>query len=139
MGDKRIIKVSRNGSKEVVELTGDSYHLRHWYDFAAHKIYTLDLAANRCTVQEYGSPYAPLWFDPIGGSADMIKQMSGPEAPKFVRKETVNGIAAKVAEAVFAQGKFIYWLDEKYGFMVKQNAAIAKRPEQTIFEVKQLA
>lgn len=134
------LKVNRNGSKELVEMTGTSgsLRLRQLYDFQAHKVYSLDLNVNRCTAQDYVSPYAPMTQDPIGGSAEVIK---GAGALPVVRTENVNGIAAKVVEAALpeGQGKYILWLEQKSGFPVKQALVMGNQPEKPIFEIRQLS
>jgi hypothetical protein len=122
------IKVRRNVFKELIEVTGASYHIRSLYDFQAHRIYNTDLETNKCTTQEYRSAYAPTFHDPIGGVADFYKQGGGPPT---VRNETVNGIATKMAER---EGQKI-WLEAQYGygFPVKIEAG-----GQTVFEMRNL-
>ena len=134
------VKVNRNGSKELIELTATSgdYHLRQLYDFQAHRVYTVDVNANRCTSQEYTSSYAPTPHDPIGGGAEMAKQTA---ALRTIGRETVNGNAARLVEAPLegSQGKYRIWLDEKFGFPVKQTVILGSEPEKALFELRQLS
>jgi hypothetical protein len=134
--------VNRNGSMELVEIKNDSgdFHLVQLYDFQAHKVYTRDLNAGSCTAQEYVSPYAPVPHDPIGGWEEMRRAMAG-NPPKYVRTESVNGLRAKVVELVFpdGEGKFTYWLDEKFGFPMKHTATLRNQPERLLMEMRQLS
>ncbi len=132
--------VHRNGPKELVEIRNESgdFHLVQLYDFQAHRVYTRDLNAKTCTYQTYTSPYAPQ-NDPIGGWEELARAMAK-DPPKFVRLETVNGIAARVVEAVFpGEGKLTYWLDRKFGFPVKQTATLGKGAERVVMEMRQLS
>lgn len=134
------VTVNRNGPKELVELktASGTMHLRVLYDFPAQRLYTLDLSSNLCTTQEYTSPYAPSLHDPVGGSAEMIQQAG---SLATVRKETMNGIASRVVEASLpeGQGKARMWLEEKYGFPVKQTYLMGKDHEKVLFEIKQIS
>ena len=134
------IKVNRNGSKELIEVTGTSggYHLRQLYDFQAHRVYTVDLNGNRCTSQEYTSAYAPVQHDPIGGGVEMAKQAG---SLRTIGREAVNGTAARLVEAPLegSQGKYRIWLDEKFGFPVKQAVILGAEPEKLLFEMRQIS
>jgi hypothetical protein len=134
------LKVNRNGSREVVEVTGASggYHLRQLYDFQAHRVYTIDLNGNRCTTQEYTSAYAPVQHDPIGGAAEMARQA---RSLQTIGRETVNGIAARLVEAPLdgTKGKYRIWLDEEFGFPVKQTVILGSNSKRLLFEMRQLS
>ncbi len=135
-----IHKVNRNGSKELVEVKSESgdFHLVQLYDFQAHRVYTRDLNAKTCTLQEYVSPYAPL-NDPIGGWEDLEREM-GSNPLKVLRTESVNGIGTRVAEVIFpGNGKYTYWLHEKFGFPVKQTVTLTNQPQRLLFEIQQLS
>jgi hypothetical protein len=133
------LKVSRNGSKELIELTaaGD-VRLRLLYDFQAHRIFTVDLNGNGCTTQQYTSAYAPVLHDPIGGAGELAGQLG---SLRTISRETVNGIAARVVEAPVSevQGKMKIWLEEKYGFPVKETMAKAAGPETLLYEMRQIS
>ena len=139
MGGPLSIKIDRNGSKELIEWRNQSgdMHMRQLYDFQAHRLYNLDLAAKRCSIQEYVSAYAPVNFDPIGGADDLRKEMAK-DPPKILRTEAVNGMKTRVAEAVFPEGKMTYWFDEKHGFTVKQTVTPKGKPERVVFEIRQI-
>lgn len=142
MGGPLSIKINRNGSKELIEWRNQSgdMHMRQLYDFQAHRLYNLDLAAKRCSIQEYVSPFAPMNFDPIGGADEMRKEMAK-DPPKIMRTEAVNGMKTRVAEAFFpeAQGKMTFWLDEKHGFAVKQTITMKGEPERAVYEIRQIS
>jgi hypothetical protein len=120
------LKVNRNVAKELIEITGTSYHIRVLYDFQAHRLYTTDLNTKGCTTQEYTSSYAPAAHDPIGGLEEMKKDGG---APPTTRSETVNGIATKVADNKDQK----LWLEARYGFPVKVEVQ-----GQTVFEMREL-
>jgi hypothetical protein len=134
------INVNRNGSKELIEVTGNSgdYHVRQLYDFQAHRVYTVDLNVNRCTSQEYTSAYAPGLHDPIGGATEIFRQAG---SLRTIGREAVNGTAARLVEAPIegAQGKYRIWLDEKFGFPVKQALVLGTEPEKLLFEMRQIS
>jgi hypothetical protein len=140
MGGPMTLTVNRNASKELVEMAGDSgdLHLRLLYDFEAHRIYTIDLKAGRCTTQEYASAYAPVLLDPIGGGEEAARETRSLPA---IRREPVNGIAARLVEAAVPeqQGKYRVWLEEKFGFPVKQAIVLASGPEQLLFEMRKIS
>jgi hypothetical protein len=124
--------------KELIEMTSEGVNMRQLYDFQARRIYNVDLNVNRCTTQEYASAYAPVWHDPIGGAAEIVQ---GTGSLPTIRRENVNGIAARLVEAALegAQGKYRYWLDEKFGFPVKQTIVIGSAPEKALFEMRQIS
>jgi hypothetical protein len=134
------VTVHRNVSRELVEMAGTAggVHLRQLYDFQAHRVYTVDLNVNRCTTQEYVSPYAPVFHDPIGGAEEMVRQVS---SLPVVGRETVNGVAVKLVEAPLSgvQGKYRFWLEEKFGFPIKQTIIMGTQPERVLFEMRQIS
>ena len=140
MAGPTTVTVSRNDSKELIEMAAASggLHLRLLYDFQAHRIYTVDLNANLCTTQEYTSAYAPVMHDPIGGAEEMVRETN---ALPTVSRENVNGIAARLVEAALpdGQGKYRFWLDEKFGFPVKQTLAMGSGPERLLFEIRKIS
>jgi hypothetical protein len=134
------ITVNRNGTKELIELAGaaGNFHVRVLYDFQAHRIYTVDIETKTCTTQEYAPPYAPVQWDPIGGAETMTRDAG---SLKPVGQEAVNGIPAKLVESPFPDGKGKYrlWLDEKYGFPVKQTFVTGTQPERVLFEMRKIS
>lgn len=142
MWPKSVHKVNRNGPKEVLEVRNESgdFHIVQLYDFQAHKVYTRDLNAKTCTLQDYTSPYASYLQDPIAGWDEMRREMAKGPAPKVLRTETVNGIRAKVIDVVIPEaGKYTYWLEEKLGFPVKQTVTIENQPERLLLEMRDLS
>lgn len=134
------LTINRNGSKELIEVAGasDGPHLRLLYDFQAHRIYTTDLDAGSCTTQEYASAYAPVLWDPIGGAEEDVVQT---RSLRTIRREPVNGIAARLVEAAIPDGdtKLRYWLEEKFGFAVKQAIVPGSGPEKLLFEMRKIS
>jgi outer membrane lipoprotein-sorting protein len=140
MSGPSTLTVNRNGSKELVDMDASSsgLHIRVLYDFQAHRIYTVDIETKTCTTQEYASPYAPVQWDPIGGAETMTRDAG---SLKPVGQEAVNGIPAKLVESPFPDGKGKYrlWLDEKYGFPVKQTFVTGTQPERVLFEMRKIS
>jgi hypothetical protein len=144
VGPKMTVKVNRNGSKELIERTIDraagsasAFHDRVLYDFGARRIYTLDLNSQLCTTQEYGSTYAPSQLDPIGGAAEMQRQLAA-NPPKAMGMDTVNGIRAHVVEIESTEMPGKLWLDEKFDFLVKLILAPGGGAQTTAFEMREL-
>lgn len=134
-------KVNRSGSKVLVEIINEAgdFHTLQLYDLAAQKVYSRDLNAKTCAIQGYVSPYVPNGHDPIGASGQMREAMAK-DPPKVLRTESVGGIAAKVVDVSFGErGKFTYWLDEKYGFPLKQTLTLKDKPERLLMEIQQLS
>jgi hypothetical protein len=140
MWPKSTHKVNRNGPKELFEVRNESgdFHLIQLYDFQAQKVYTRDMNAKTCTVQKYTSPYLSVLQDPIGGWEEVRSGMAT-QPPKVLRTEKVNGIGAKVVDAVIGnEGKYTYWLDEKFGFPVKQTVTLKGQAERLLLEMREL-
>ena len=140
------IKVNRNGRRELVERAtigkpGESgkFHDRVLYDFEAHRRFTVDLNSRICTTQEYTSPYVSGMIDPVGAASETTSGLANMPARLWTR-DTVNGIAVKVAELPMpeGQGKSKFWVDEKYGFVVKLAMAMGTEPETTRFEIEEI-
>ncbi len=140
------VKVARDGSKQSVEQTvpksanGPGMHIRQIYDFAAHKVWTLNLDGGPCTVVAYTSPNVPSMFDPVSGIEE-VKAGLAQAKPAALRSETVNGIATKVYELPVPEikGKARIFLEEKYNFAVKMIMVPAQGQEQTQMEVTSLS
>jgi len=145
-GTPQNVKVNRNGSKELIERTRPAkpgrygeLHDKLLYDFQAHKIYSVNMTTNQCTVQEYGSAYAPM-FDPVGGSQEMTGELAtNPQGA--IRRETVNGLATRLFEVPLPenQGKYKVWVEENFNFLVKLVAAITGSAEETQVEIRDLS
>ncbi len=104
------LEVARDGSRESVEqimppsTMGPGMHLRSIYDFAAHKVWTLNLEGGPCTVVAYTSPAAPAMFDPFAGIEE-IRAGLAEYTPAPVTSETVNGIATTVYRCRFRRSE----------------------------------
>jgi hypothetical protein len=78
LGPTRSVRVSRAGSKELIEqrrapspAEPRGLDIRNLYDFAAHKVYVVDLTTQQCTVTKYVSPDAPNALDPVLAAAEI--------------------------------------------------------------------
>ena len=141
MGSPMTVEAHRNGSQEVIERSAaqaSKFHDRVWYDFQAHRLYSLDLNSNLCTTQAYESAYAPSLFEPVGAAAETAAQMAGVPANQW-QKATINGIAAMTMESGSDEARVKVWVDEKYKFMVRMDMAQGKEPLTTRFEIKQIS
>lgn len=140
------VQIARDGSKESVEQTvapganGPGMHIRSLYDFAAKKVWTMNLAGGPCSVVAYTSPGAPSMLDPIAGAEEMRAGLAQVK-PVVLRSETVNGIATKVYEMPVPEtkGKMRMFLDEKHSFAVKMVMVSSDGKEQTQMEVTRLS
>jgi hypothetical protein len=143
-----VVKISRDGSKEVVDQIlpvgpgrDKEFHNHLVYDFQAHKLYTKVVSdpSVPCGVQEYTDPGAPPEFDPISGSDALMKELTAGGQPKQVGTDTLNGIATKVLEVTSAQGRGKIWIAQNGGFPVKIAFTGADGKAMTIIEVKQFS
>ena len=140
------IQVARDGAKESVEQTvppsanGPGMHIRSLYDFAAKKLWTMNLEGGPCTVVAYTSPGVPSMFDPISGAEEMRAGLAQ-NKPAVLRSETVNGIATKVYEMPVPEinGKMRMFLDETHSFAVKMVMVSSDGKEQTQMEITHLS
>ena len=140
------VRVDRDGSKVSVEQTvapsasGPGMHIRSLYDFAAKKVWTMNLAGGPCSVVAYTSPGAPSMFDPIAGAEEMRAGLAQSK-PAVLRSETVNGIATKVYEMPLPEikGTMRMFLDETHNFAVKMVMVSSDGKEQTQMEITRLS
>jgi hypothetical protein len=107
-----VVKVARDGPKEAIDQIlpvgpgrVKEFHNHILYDLQAHKIYTKLVSdpSVPCSVMTYTSPAVPDEFDVITASADSMKDFLA--HAKLLRRETVNGIPAKVMELTADQMK----------------------------------
>jgi hypothetical protein len=143
-----VVKISRDGSKEVVDQImpvgpgrAKEFHSHLLYDFQAHTLYTKVMSdpAVPCGIQEYTDAAAPAEFDPISGSDALLKELTGGGQVKPAGTETVNGIASKILEVTSAQGSGKVWLAQNGGYPIKIVATGPDGKPMTIIEVKQLS
>lgn len=144
-----VIKLSRDGSKEVVEQImppgqgrDKEYHSRLFYDFQAHRLYTQILSdpASACGVQEYNDPAAPKEFDVISGTADLMKEMSGPNDKSTpAGTDTINGIPTRVVKVTSTDNDGKIWYAQKGGYIVRLDLISKDGKAQTIIAIKQIS
>jgi len=135
-------RVSRFGPREFVDVTGGvpaskAIHARHWFDQVTHKVYTLDVIHNTCSWMGFTAPDMPSMYDPVASPAPSAEDLA-----KFnknvVRRENVNGIAAKLSESTSAQGKMSIWAAENGNYPVKAVMTFPGAPPMLMLEVKEL-
>ena len=135
-------KVSRFGPREFVDVTaaakaGKAIHAQHWFDLVAHKAYSLDLVKNSCSWMTYTGPDMPPMYDPVA-----TPQPSAEDLATFnknvVRRENVNGIAARLSESTSDQGKMSIWAAENGNYPVKAVMTFPGAQPMLMQEVKEL-
>jgi hypothetical protein len=140
-----IVKVARDGPKEAIDqfipagaVTDKELHNHILYDFQAHKIYTHMVSdpSAPCTVITYTSPAVPDEFDVMNASPDIKDFLAH---ATLSRRETVNGIPAKVMEMSVDQGKVTAWIADPGGYPVKEVMTAQDGTATTMLEVKQLS
>lgn len=141
-----VVKVARDGPKEAIDQIlpvgpgrAKEFHNHILYDLQAHKIYTKLVSdpSVPCSVMTYTSPAVPDEFDVITASADSMKDFLA--HAKLLRRETVNGIPAKVMELTADQMKVTAWIADPGGFPVKEVMVPPGGAATTMLEVKQLS
>jgi hypothetical protein len=139
-----IVKLARDGPMEAVDqffppgLGRDKeFHNHVLYDFQAHKIYTQIVSdpSVPCSVMTYTSPAAPDAFDVMNASPDIVDFIAH---ATLLRKETVNGIPAKVMEMTADQMKITAWIADPGGFPLKEIITGQDGKTTTVLEMKQL-
>jgi hypothetical protein len=140
------VKVARDGPKEAIDQIlpvgpgrAKEFHNHILYDLQAHKIYTKLVSdpSVPCSVMAYTSPAVPDEFDVITASADSMKDFLA--HAKLLRRETVNGIPAKVMELTADQMKVTAWIADPGGFPIKEVMVPPGGAATTMLEVKQLS
>ncbi len=146
-GRKIPVMIYRDGSKERVEMAppGLSGKMATIYDFEAHKVYWMMTGPNPgCSAGRYPSARAPIGEDPVTGSAQTLAELSKGGPRKFVRREDVNGIPARLEELA-APAKppapeeiqlSRVWISEPDGIIVKMEGAPRGGTPATVLEVK---
>jgi hypothetical protein len=138
------VKVSRFGPREFVDVTvapqagqSKAVHVRHWFDLVAHKAYTLDVARNTCSWMSYTAADMPPMYDPPATSAPSADDLASLNK-NFVRRENVNGIAAKLTESSSDQGKSRIWVAVNGNYPVKAEMTFPGAQPVLMLEVKEL-
>ena len=136
-------KVSRFGPREFVDVTAGApagpkaIHARHWFDLVTHKVYTLDVAHNTCSWMSFTAPDMPNMYDPVATPAPSAEELAAFNK-NVVRRENVNGIAAKLSESSSDQGKSSVWAAENGNYPVKAVMTFPGAQPMLMLEVKEL-
>jgi hypothetical protein len=147
---KILVTIYRDGSKERVEMASGDVpgKLVSIYDLEAHKVYWIMTGPQpSCSSGRYLSARAPIGEDPVTGSAQILADLSKGGQRKFVRREDVNGIPARLEELAVpakpaAAGQVQpsrLWISEPDGVLVKMEGASRGGPPSTILEVKRFS
>jgi hypothetical protein len=140
-----IVKVARDGPREAIDQIlpvgpgrAKEFHNHILYDFQAHKIYAQIVTdpSAPCSVMTYTSPAVPDELDVLNVSPDMTEFLAHATP---LRKETVNGIPAKVMEMTSGQMKVTAWIADPGGYPVKEIMVGQDGKATTMLEVKQLS
>ena len=116
---------------------GNAIHAQHWFDLVAHKAYSLDLVKNSCSWMTYTGADMPQMYDPLGTPAPSAADLAAFNK-NIVRRENVNGIAAKLSESTSDQGKMSIWAAENGNYPVKAVMTFPGAPPMLMQEVKEL-
>jgi hypothetical protein len=143
MGAPSTATIYRNGSKAVVDREipsrtpgGKATRMHTLYDLDTHQQHDWD--PSNTSLACGASNFSGDWGDPFASSAELHAQLAAAH-PTDAGTDTVNGMAAKVVEAVIPQGKARVWLDPKYGLILKFEFAAAGGARQPMIEVKQVS
>lgn len=147
-GQKFLATIYRDGPKERVEIAGEGLpgNMFTLYDFEAHKVYWVVTGPKpSCSAGHYRSAHAPISVDPVTDPAQASANVLKGAQRKFVRREEVNGIPARVEDIAVpakaaASGEVQptrVWLSEPDGLIVKMEGASRGGRPSTILEAKQ--
>jgi hypothetical protein len=146
---KMTVKLSRDGSKEVVDQIMPAgpghpkeYHGHLVYNFQAHTLYTAVLSdpGVPCGAQAYTDPTAPPEFDVIAGADALIKELSEPGAKSTdLGTEVLNGIPTRVVAISSAKANAKVWYAQKGGYPLKIDVTEQDGKLTHILEVKQIS
>ena len=136
------VRIFRDGPREYVEVSlaasgpkSKGLRATMWFDFEAHKFFTRYEPSKTCSSMRYVSDGAPTYYDPITGSAKMLKDLAGLK-PKTTEGVSINGIRARMQEFSDKQRTTRVWLAEKGDFVVKSEQIGADGKATTFLEVK---
>ena len=136
-------RVSRFGPREYVEVTAGvptepkAIHVSHWFDLVTHKVYTLDLVHNTCSWMSFTAPDMPTMYDPVASPAPSAEELAAFNKT-VLRRENINGIAAKYAESSSDQGKSSMWAAENGNYPLKVVMTFPGAQPILMLEVKEL-
>jgi len=145
-GSPADVTIYRRGPKEVVESkvapsasNSQGIHTSDLFDLQAHKVYLRNLSKNTCSWMTYVSAEMPN-YDPLSISPEARQELSNPK-PTIIGRESVNGIPAKIEEAVTAPGqpKARMWMAEQGNYPVKVQMFDSAGKPLTLLEVKKIS
>jgi len=138
LGAPMTIKVARDGSREWMEEIGQD-HVTQLFDFAGHKLYTVNLKNNDCTVENYPDPAAPPPLDPLSGAGELTREMLQ-GSPRPVGNDNVNGQAATVYEFSHTTGeKLRLFIANTNNFPVRVVVSDGNGHSETQLEVRDVS
>jgi len=144
-----VVKITRDGPHVVVDQVMPAgfggrekeYRGHLVYDLQAQKLYTQVLSdpGSPCGLQTFTDPAVPSLFDPVGGSADLLKEIAGGTPLKQTGTETMNGIPSNVMSLTSPKGNGKVWLAQNGGFIVRIDTIPPDGKPVTMIEIKQLS
>ena len=141
------LTIYRDGQRELLESGGAQGSGKTLVDFAAHKVYWIDLfKKGTCSAGRYLSSRAPVSVDFITGTSDVLGRLLPPGSKRTViGKDKINGIPATVEQIeIPAQNSSNpgsptkIWIAEQGGYLVKIEVRGEDGRPDTMYEVKQL-
>jgi outer membrane lipoprotein-sorting protein len=136
------VKSQRNGAKEVVQLTSRKdpkrLNVKNFYDFQAHKVYSLDLNTSLCNEVAYASPYAPPLNDVVGGAFQFTEELVKLNA-KSVPGETIAGLPTRLFEISGAEGIAKLWVEPENNIPMRYVMTMKDGTNLTLFEISELS
>lgn len=140
LGDMTL-RVQRDGARALVQMTSNSdpkqLNIQNFYDFTAHRVYTLDLNSNLCTTVAYTSPYPPPLNDVVAMAGDMGKQLAASKA-QGKPGEAIAGQPTQVYEVNAPEIAMKIWVDQKYSIPMRQVMTRKGEQPMTVLEVSEL-
>ena len=144
-----VVKLTRDGPHVVVDQVMPAgfagrekeYRGHLVYDMQAHKLYTQVLSdpGSPCGLQTFTDPAVPPLFDPVGGSADLLKEIANGVPLKQTGTETINGIPSNVMSLTSPKGNGKVWLAQNGGFIVRIDTIPPDGKPVTMIEIKQFS
>ena len=148
-GQKIPFTVYRDGSRERMEMGSPGSQMITLMDFDTHTVYWTNSFSGKatCSAGKYLSARAPVGQDPVTGTKDSLAAMPAAAQRKFIRREMVNGIPARLEEITssakpaspddFQPARI--WLAEQGGFLVKLEGVGTDGRPATVLEVKRFS
>lgn len=148
LGPPVTIKVSRDGSKELVDRNqpaaggATASHTMQLYDFQAGTAFAWDVLDAKVPCGKSTTPdkAADYMSDPISGVAEWMKEIDTSKA-KPAGAAVVNGIATKAMEMTDPASKTTVklWLAEKGSYLIKYEMTPPGAAPRVMYEIKALS